>query len=93
MNENDKELMIAALAQHKQMDFKLLAQTLKPDLQPDEITRAMVENVDNDSAEPPSLSKKKDKGQAKAAIVKLERIDKEDQAFEDAIFSSNYDEL
>lgn len=46
-------------------------------------------DVDNegDSSEIPSPNKKKDKGQKKAPVVKLERNDKEDKAFEDAMFS------
>ncbi|KAI9647042.1 hypothetical protein NHQ30_005044 [Ciborinia camelliae] len=135
MNDNDKELMIGVLSQNNQIDFRALTEFLKRDLEPDQITRAMIESsrlrwkglkerlgiaapppghpttpskrsapkkdgtgrsgkgrkrkadVDDDSSEPSSPSKKKDKGQAKAAIVKLERIDKEDKAFDDAMFS------
>ncbi|KAB8300424.1 hypothetical protein EYC80_000598 [Monilinia laxa] len=48
--------------------------------------KADVEYEGNHS-EAPSPSKKKDEGQTKASIVKLERNDKEEKAFEDAMFS------
>ncbi|TEY65551.1 hypothetical protein BOTCAL_0139g00180 [Botryotinia calthae] len=136
MNDNDKQIMIGVLQQIERVDFKALAQSLHPELEPTEITRAMVESLrirwkglkqrhgieppplgpnaspkkdanrfggrarnqsgrgrkrkvtieDNHESEIPSPMKKKDKGQDKA-VVKLEVRDKEDKAFEDAIFS------
>lgn len=128
MNDNDKELMIAVLCQIGKLDFRALTQRIKPDVQPEDITRAMIESTrirwnglkrrhgiealeppdtpqrappkrgksnltkrkadnDEDIAESPSPSKKNTKGKAKAkAIVKLERIDKEDKAFDNAMF-------
>ncbi|KAF7864478.1 hypothetical protein EAF04_006611 [Stromatinia cepivora] len=135
MNDNDKELMIGVVSQRDKIDFKLLTKFLKPDLEPDEITRAMVEStrlrwkglkerhgianptpatpdaspkkppkregagrgrkrkahIEDDAREPPSPSKKKDKGQAKA-VVKLERSDKEDNAFDEAMFVYEHDD-
>lgn len=131
MNDNEKELMIAALAQIGRLDFRALTQRIKPDVEPENITRAMIESTrirwnglkkrhgieaqapevpdapqkspikkgrvakrkadnNDETAESPSPSKKKDKGQAKA-VVKLERSDKEDKAFEDAMYGVGND--
>ncbi|CAD6440114.1 42076bd4-a4f1-445b-9301-80ad67946f0e [Sclerotinia trifoliorum] len=131
MNDNDKELVKGVLSQNGKVDFKSLTKFLKPELEPDKITRAMVEStrlrykglkerlglasatpatpdpspkkppkkeggrgrkrkahIEDDTAEAssPSPSKKKDKGQAKA-VVNLEGSDKEDNAFQDAMFA------
>ncbi|APA07696.1 predicted protein [Sclerotinia sclerotiorum 1980 UF-70] len=129
MNENDKELIKGVLSQDRKVDFKALTQFIKPEIEPDEITRAMVEStrlrfkglekrlgiatpksftpdtspkkslpkkessrgrkrkvhIEDDTGETSSPSKRKDKGQAKT-VVKLEGSDKEDNAFEDAMF-------
>ena len=45
MNDNDKQIMIGVLQQIERVDFKALAQCLHPELEPTEITRAMVESL------------------------------------------------
>ncbi|THV53522.1 hypothetical protein BGAL_0048g00170 [Botrytis galanthina] len=45
MNDNDKQIMIGVLQQIDRVDFKVLAQSLHPELEPAEITRAMVESL------------------------------------------------
>lgn len=135
MNERDKDIMIKVLAQVEKIDFKILARQLNPDVEEDQITRAMVEGTrirwkglkqrlgitappqdppntppqraaprrgggvsrsgngkgggrkrkiqaenTSDFVEAASPSKKKEKGQA---VVKTERSNQEDKAFED----------
>ncbi|KAJ8068705.1 hypothetical protein OCU04_002404 [Sclerotinia nivalis] len=45
MNDNDKELVKGVLSQNDKIDFKLLKKFLKPELEPDEITRTMIEST------------------------------------------------
>ncbi|QSZ35481.1 hypothetical protein DSL72_008351 [Monilinia vaccinii-corymbosi] len=45
MNEKDKELAVGVLSQQQRVDLTVLAQSLNPDLKPDQITRAMVESL------------------------------------------------
>ncbi|KAF7958118.1 hypothetical protein EAE96_003682 [Botrytis aclada] len=76
MNDNDKQVMIGVLQQIDRVDFKALAQSLHPELEPAEITRAMVESLrirwkglkQRHGIEPPppspSISPKKDANRA-----------------------------